>query len=199
MKLLIASNNQHKIEEIKQVLKKENISVELVSPKEIGLTNFDVIEDKFTLDGNAEKKAIEFYNETGITCFADDTGLEVDALNGEPGVYSARYAGENCSYDDNCNKLLSEMDNKANRNAQFRTVICFYDGKQPHFVEGVCRGEITKEKFGTGGFGYDPVFRPENYEITFAEMGNEEKNKISHRGLAVIEFAKFLKDYINGN
>ncbi|WP_069130511.1 RdgB/HAM1 family non-canonical purine NTP pyrophosphatase [Rhodohalobacter halophilus] len=188
--IFLASGNPHKIEELRQVLTPLNI--ELKSTMDVD-EPLDVVEDQPDLQGNALKKAKAWHDKTGLPSISDDTGLEVDALGGEPGVYSARYAGDNPTYEDNVNKLLAEMKGKPNRSAQFRTVIAFVDGSDQYFFEGICRGIIINEKRGEKGFGYDPVFVPERYEKTFAELSSEEKNKISHRGRAVQKFIEFLK------
>jgi len=188
--IFLASGNAHKIEELKQVL--QPLGIDLKSTLDYPDAE-EVVEDQPDLQGNALKKAQFWFNKTGLPSISDDTGLEVDALNGAPGVYSARYAGENPTYDDNVNKLLKELEDVGNRSAQFRTVIAFVDGSDNYFFEGICRGKIIDEKRGSKGFGYDPVFIPEGYEETFAELSSEEKNKISHRGRAVQKFIKFLK------
>jgi XTP/dITP diphosphohydrolase len=191
MKLLIASNNKHKIDEIRAEIGLNNIDIEIIIPSDLSV-NIDPDEISETLEGNAKIKAIEFYKAAEIPVFADDTGLEVEALLGQPGVKSARFAGANCSYQDNCDKLLSEINGEINRNAQFRTVICFYDGNEEKYFEGICEGKITKNYFGKGGFGYDPIFSPDGYDVTFAQMSSEDKNRISHRGRAVRNFIEFL-------
>jgi len=188
--IFLASGNAHKIEELKQVL--QPLGIDLKSTLDYPDAE-EVVEDQPDLQGNALKKAQFWFNKTGLPSISDDTGLEVDALNGAPGVYSARYAGENPTYDDNVNKLLKELEGVGNRSAQFRTVIAFVDGSDKYFFEGICRGKIIDDKRGSKGFGYDPVFIPEGYEETFAELSSEEKNKISHRGRAVQKFIKFLK------
>ena len=152
----------------------------------------EVPETEDTLEGNAELKARAFFKITSLPCFADDTGLEVEALNGAPGVFSARYAGEECIAENNMQKLLIELKNSANRKAQFRTVIAWFDGSKVLFFAGILKGTIATEKRGTHGFGYDPLFIPEGYTQTLAELGPEEKNKISHRALGVGEFTRFL-------
>ena len=172
-KILFGTNNQNKLQEIRQILDEK---YEVLSLKDLG-KQMDVEETETTLEGNAILKATTYYHHTGIPCFADDTGLEVEALNGAPGVYSARYAGENCSYDDNVNKMLREMIGKENRKAQFRTVIAFYDGSQTLTFDGIVNGQIIQERRGTNGFGYDPVFIPDGSTNTFAEMDINEKNK----------------------
>lgn len=188
-KLVFATNNAHKLNEISAILGEK---VELLSLKDIHC-DVDIPETADTLEGNAMLKAGYIYEHYGLDCFADDTGLEVEALNGAPGVYSARYAGEAHNSEANMQKLLQEMQGFTNRKAQFRTAICLIlDGKK-HLFEGIVKGEIIKEKRGGSGFGYDPVFMPEGYTHTFAELGNETKNKISHRALAVEKLCRFLK------
>lgn len=189
--IFLASGNPHKIEELKQMI--QPLGIELKSTFDFPDAH-EVVEDQPDLEGNALKKARYWLNETGIPSLADDTGLEVDALQGAPGVYSARYAGENVTYDDNVEKLLREMAGKSGRKARFRTVIAFCDGKEEHLFEGVCEGEITTQRKGKKGFGYDPVFQPEGYDHTFAELSAEEKNKISHRGRAFQKFLAYLKE-----
>ena len=189
-KLVFATNNDHKLDEISSILGEK---VELLSLKDIHC-HVDIPETADTLEGNAMLKAEYIYKNYGLDCFADDTGLEVEALNGAPGVYSARYAGgEEHNAEANMQKLLQNMQGVQNRKAQFRTAICLIlDGKK-HLFEGIVKGEIIKEKRGSSGFGYDPIFVPEGYTKTFAEMGNETKNKISHRALAVEKLCRFLK------
>ena len=188
-KLIFATNNAHKLEEISSILGEK---IELLSLKDIDCST-DIPETADTLEGNAMQKAEYIYQNYGVDCFADDTGLEVEALNGAPGVFSARYAGDGHNSEANMQKLLQNMQGITNRKAQFRTVICLImDGKR-HLFEGVCKGEIIKEKRGGAGFGYDPIFKPEGYEKTFAELGNEIKNKISHRAKAVEMLCKYLK------
>ncbi len=200
-KILIASNNSHKITEIKTLLKDIN-DISILSLVDIGI-NTEVIEDGNTLEENALIKAKAIYEISKIPCVSDDTGLFVDALNGEPGVYSARYAGANASYHDNCVKLLSNMISLPSdkRTAGFESVICFYlNEKEYYFFKGICKGRIISIESGTNGFGYDPLFVPEGYEITFAEMTDAEKNKISHRAKSLKEFITFLnshKDILN--
>ncbi len=191
--LILASRNSHKIEELKETL--AEIGIDLKSALDYPRLQ-EVEEDKPTLEGNALKKARYVYEETGLPSLADDTGLEVDALDGRPGVYSARYAGEGVTYDDNVNKLLDEMAGvrQKDRGAQFRTVVAFVSDSGTHTFEGICRGQILTERRGNKGFGYDPVFRPEDYEQTFAELDSEIKNSISHRGRAIEKFVTFLKE-----
>lgn len=188
--LFLASGNPHKIEELQQILKP--LGIQLKSTLDYPNAP-EVEEDQPDLKGNALKKARFWYQKTGLPSIADDTGLEVEALDGAPGVYSARYAGEDVTYQDNVDKLLKEMDNEKNRAAQFRTVIAYITDEAEHFFEGVCKGNILAEEKGTKGFGYDPVFQPDGYRQTFAELDAKEKNKISHRGKALEKFLNFLK------
>jgi XTP/dITP diphosphohydrolase len=188
-KIVFATNNKHKLQEIKELLKND---FEIISLKELGFKG-DIPETGKTLKENASQKA-HFINERyGVNCFADDTGLEVEALNGAPGVYSARYAGEGCSYEDNVNKLLKALEGIENRAASFKTVISLILDGQEYFFEGEVKGMITKEKHGEGGFGYDPIFLPDGYDQTFAEMPLDLKNKISHRGRATRKLVDFLQ------
>ncbi|MRX67262.1 XTP/dITP diphosphohydrolase [Flavobacterium resistens] len=188
MKLVFASNNKNKIKEIQSIL---NGSIQLLSLEDIGCHE-EIPETADTIEGNAILKANYVTEKYGYDCFADDTGLEVKALNGEPGVYSARYAGEQKNADDNMNKLLEALKNKENRSAQFKTVIALnLDGKQ-HLFTGLAKGTITLNKTGNQGFGYDPIFQPENYSETFAELSSEIKNKISHRAKAIEQLIDFL-------
>ena len=189
-KLVLATNNAHKLEEVAAILGDQ---VELLSLNDIGC-QADIPETAETLEGNALLKSSYIYKNYHLDCFADDTGLEVKALNGAPGVYSARYAGgEGHDAQANMLKLLHELDGKENRKAQFRTAISLIlDGKE-YLFEGVIKGEIIKEKRGDSGFGYDPVFMPEGYDRTFAELGNDIKNQISHRALAVQKLCEFLQ------
>lgn len=189
MKLVFASNNKNKIAEIQSMLP-ENIRI--LSLEDINCLE-DIPETADTIEGNAVLKADYVTTKYGYDCFADDTGLEVNALNGEPGVYSARYAGEQKNADDNMNKLLDELKNQESRSAQFKTVIALnLNGKQQLFT-GIAKGSITKNKMGTNGFGYDPIFKPENFAETFAELPLATKNQIGHRGKAVQQ----LIDYLN--
>lgn len=188
-KLVFATNNAHKLEEIAAILGEK---IELLSLKDIECTA-DIPETANTLEGNATQKAEYIYQQYGLDCFADDTGLEVEALDGAPGVFSARYAGEGHNSEDNMQKLLQNLQGVTNRKAQFRTVICLIlDGKK-YLFEGICKGEIIEEKRGNAGFGYDPIFVPEGYDQTFAELGNDIKNSISHRAKAVELLCNFLK------
>jgi XTP/dITP diphosphohydrolase len=194
MKLLIASNNKHKISEIQRILnEKFPGKYEILSPADLSI-NLDVVEDADTLEGNAELKARAFFDKAQIPVIADDTGLEIDALDGRPGVYSARFAGEDVTYADNRRKALELLANipDKKRTARFRTVICYFDGKRKEFIEGRCDGKIIFEDRGDAGFGYDQIFMPDGYDRTFAEMSADEKNAISHRGRAVRNFADWL-------
>lgn len=188
-KFVFATNNAHKLEEVKEIL---GDKIELLSMKDINC-HTDIPETADTLAGNALIKARYIYENYHMDCFADDTGLEVEALNGAPGVYSARYASDDHNSEANMKKLLHELEDVENRKAQFRTVFALIlDGKE-HLFEGIVKGEIVKARKGTSGFGYDPIFVPEGYSQTFAEMGNAEKNKISHRAKATQKLCKFLK------
>ena len=189
MQLVFASNNKNKILEIQSILPE---TIKILSLEDIGCYE-DIPETADTIEGNAILKANYVSEKYGFDCFADDTGLEVDALNGAPGVYSARYAGEQRNADDNMNKLLVALADNINRKAQFKTVIALnLKGKQELFT-GIVRGEITLEKFGNKGFGYDPIFQPEEYQETFAQLPLEIKNKIGHRGKATQLLIAFLK------
>lgn len=188
-KFVFATNNAHKLEEVTAILKNK---IELLSLNDINC-HVDIPETADTLEGNALLKAQYIYENYHLDCFADDTGLEVEALNGAPGVYSARYAGDAHNAEANMKKLLHDLEGVENRKAQFRTVFALIiDGKK-HLFEGIIKGEITKSRHGASGFGYDPIFIPEGYTQTFAEMGNELKNKISHRALGVNKLCKFLQ------
>ncbi|MCH2032055.1 MAG: non-canonical purine NTP diphosphatase [Tenacibaculum sp.] len=191
MKLVFATNNLNKLKEVQEMLPE---SIELLSLKDIGCFE-DIEETATTLEGNAKIKANHITENYQYNCFADDTGLEVEALNGDPGVYSARYAGEPANAENNMQKLLDNLKVTSNREAQFRTSICLnLDGKQFLF-DGICKGQILTERKGEKGFGYDPIFQPEGYESSFAQMSSIEKNKISHRGLAIEKLIDFLKNY----
>ena len=189
--IFLASGNLHKIEELGQML--TELGVKLKSTLDYPDAE-EVEEDRPDLEGNALKKARHWYDKTGLPSLSDDTGLEVDALDGAPGVYSARYAGESASYEENTQKLLKEMKGASDRTARFRTVVAFIDQNgNEHIFEGLCEGEILPEKRGEKGFGYDPVFQPEGYDKSFAELTSDEKNKISHRWKATEKFIEFLK------
>ena len=189
MKICFATNNKNKLKEITLAL---GDGFTILSLAEIGCTE-ELPENQDTLEGNSLEKASYVFQKYGVPCFADDTGLEVGALNGRPGVYSARYAGVPSSSEKNIDKLLSEMSDKVERKAQFRTVITLITEEGKTQFEGRVLGEITQERSGKEGFGYDPVFQPEGYSITFSEMSMSEKNAISHRGKAVQELIDYLK------
>ena len=190
MKIVFATNNAHKLSEVAQVVGEK---FELVTLRECGITE-DIPENEPTLEGNALAKARYVYSRTSLNCFADDTGLEVDALGGEPGVRSARYATD--GHDDEANKrlLLERMQGIENRAAQFRTAVALIMDGEEYLFEGIVRGDIATEEHGEGGFGYDPLFFPEGGAKTFAEMSAEAKNEISHRGRAVRKLAEFLQN-----
>ncbi len=198
MKVVIATHNKDKLKELKKGLSSLSIDLlDLSSFPEIG----EIVEDGDTLKENALIKAKAVYDLTGIPAIADDTGLEVDALGGKPGVYTARFAGENCSYMDNVNKMLEVMKKikKSERGAIFKTVMAFYDGKRELFSEGVVKGIIAEEKKGLGGFGYDPIFYVVEEGKTFSEMTIEKKNIISHRGRAIKNLMPILTSYIKSS
>ena len=188
--IVFATNNLHKLSEIREII---GDKFKILSLKEIGC-NEDIPETANTLEGNAEIKARYVKEHYGYDCFADDTGLEVDALGGEPGVLSARYAGENHDSQANMNLLLKNMSGKENRAARFRTVIALIIGEELTLMDGIVEGEITHERAGDSGFGYDPIFRPLESELTFAQMSSEDKNKISHRGRATAKLIVKLKN-----
>jgi len=189
MKLVFATNNLYKLSELKDMLPEE---IELLSLSDINCHE-ELLETQNTLEGNAMQKASFVYQNYGYNCFADDTGLEIEVLNNDPGVYSARYAGLHCSADDNIKKVLRKLSGVNNRIANFRTVIALIiDGKEECF-EGICKGKITFSKYGEQGFGYDPIFNPDGFGQTFAEMSKLEKAAISHRGRATKELLEFLK------
>ena len=187
-KFVFATNNAHKLEEVTAIL---GDKIELLSMKDIHC-HADIPETADTLEGNALLKARYIFENYYMDCFADDTGLEVEALNGAPGVYSARYAGDAHNSEANMRKLLQDMEGIENRKAQFRTVFALIINGKEHLFEGIVKGEITKHRCGSSGFGYDPVFIPEGYTQTYAEMGNTLKNKISHRALATNKLCNFL-------
>ncbi len=189
MELVFATNNKHKLEELQAIL---GDKIKLLSLTDIGCTE-DIPEEQPTLEGNANQKSTYVFERYGYSCFADDTGLEIDALNGEPGVYSARYAGEEKSAEANMNKVLKKLAKINDRKARFRTVISLIiNGKENQF-EGIIEGEILTEKKGGSGFGYDPIFRPNGFQTTFAQMNLADKNKISHRGRAVEKLVNYLQ------
>ena len=188
MKLVFATNNLHKLKEVQEMLSN---SIEVLSLKDIGCFE-DIEETESTLEGNAKLKADYITKKYGFDCFADDTGLEVETLDGEPGVYSARYAGEHGNAEKNMEKLLLKLKNKSNRKAKFKTIIALNLTNKQYLFEGICEGEILNEKTGVKGFGYDPIFKPSNASCSFAEMNSEKKNIISHRGIAIQKLVKFL-------
>ena len=188
MRICFATNNNNKLEELRSCLGKQ---VELLSLADLNIVG-DIPETGDTLEANSLEKAQFIYDKCNLPTIADDTGLEVDALNGRPGVYSARYAGEHCSPDDNMDKILSELNGISDRRSIFKTVITYLDGSSTHQFEGACEGVIREERSGAKGFGYDPIFEPEGFDVTFAEMSLKEKNKISHRGRAVAKFVEFF-------
>lgn len=189
MKLVFATNNKHKLEEVRAILGNK---IEILSLNDIDCHD-DIPETADTLEGNALIKARYIYEKFGVDCFADDTGLEVEVLNGEPGVYSARYAGEECNPEANMYKLLQNLTGKNNRNAQFRTVIALIIKGEEKLFNGIVKGTISNEKMGNAGFGYDPIFIPEGFSESFAQMTSDMKNSISHRYRATEELSKYLK------
>lgn len=189
-KLVFATNNEHKLSELRQII---GGSFELLSLGDIGCHD-DIPETADTLEGNALQKARWVKERYGYDCFADDTGLEVDALGGQPGVYSARFAGPGHDSKANMAKLLAMLEGEENRRARFRTVIALIKGGETHLFEGIVDGEIMKFPSGSEGFGYDPVFRPEGWEMTFAEATPDEKNAVSHRGRAVAKLIAYLNE-----
>ena len=193
MKLVFASHNQNKVNEIKSLLPK---TVDVLSLTDIGFLD-EIAETGLTLDENSQIKARTVFEKTGYFCFADDTGLEIEALNFEPGVFSARYAGNQKNDSDNIEKVLLKLQGMTNRNARFRTVITLLIGQEEYSFEGRVDGKIIKEKRGEFGFGYDPIFIPENESRTFAEMSMEEKNLFSHRARAFLKMIEFLKNEIH--
>lgn len=188
-KLVFATHNSHKLKEVREILQTD---MTLMSLKDIQCLE-EIPETADTLEGNALLKAKHIYLKYGYNCFAEDTGLEVEILDGRPGIYSARYAGIDQDSQKNIEKLLKDMQGKKNRKAQFRTVIALIEDGEVHYFEGSIQGEISEKPVGNGGFGYDPIFIPEGYTLSFAELGDDLKNKISHRALAIQQ----LKNYLN--
>jgi XTP/dITP diphosphohydrolase len=188
MKLVFATNNLNKLKEVQEMLPS---SIELLSLKDINCFD-EVDETETTLEGNAQLKADYITQKFGFNCFADDTGLEVESLDGKPGVYSARFAGEPSNSENNMQKLLVDLETKTKRKAQFRTAVSLNINEKKFLFEGICTGEILTKKQGEKGFGYDPVFKPEGFNQSFAEMTSDEKNKISHRGIAIRKLVDFL-------
>ena len=195
MKIVFATNNPNKLKEIQSLIPKE---IEIISLNEIGCTD-DIPETGDTLEANAFQKAYYIKDNFNYDCFADDTGLEIDELNGDPGVYSARYAGPERNANANMNKVLNELKGKKNRKAQFRTAIALILKGEEHLFEGKVEGYISKDKQGNEGFGYDPIFIPENNIRSFAQMSMQEKGAISHRGRAVKKLVAYLKNLSKPN
>ena len=190
MKLVFATNNKHKLQEVRDIVGDRG---EVLSLADIGCYD-DIPETADTLQGNALIKARHIYEKYGFDCFADDTGLEVEALDGAPGVYSARYAGEECDSEANMRKLLENLTGKTNRNAQFRTVIALIINGEEMLFNGIVKGVIATEKKGDSGFGYDPIFVPEGHSASFAQMSSEMKNSMSHRFRATQQLSDYLKE-----
>ena len=188
MKIVFATNNQHKLDEIKKISKGQ---LDILSLSDINCHE-DIPETGNTLKENALIKAQFVKDKFGLDCFADDSGLEVDALNNAPGIYSSRYAGPKCNSEDNMQKLLQDLQGKENRNAQFRTVIALIMNGEKHYFEGIVKGDIIHQKKGTNGFGYDPIFKPSGYDKTFGELSEEIKNSLSHRAIATKKLVAFL-------
>jgi XTP/dITP diphosphohydrolase len=188
-KIVFATGNPNKLKEIKSAIN----NFEIIGLKDLGITE-EIPETGDTLKKNALQKAKYVYDKTGLDCFSDDTGLEIEALNYQPGVYSAMYAGPDCNAENNMQKVLKALEESPNRNAQFKTVIALILKGEEYYFEGVVSGVILKEKSGKGGFGYDPIFKPVGYKESFAEMSIAQKNEISHRGLAVKKLVKFLAE-----
>lgn len=186
-KIVFATNNQNKLKEVRKALPEINV----LSLKEVQCFE-ELPEEKDTLEGNAQQKAEYVYTKYGLPCFADDTGLIIQALNGEPGVYSARYAGLECDSEKNMDLVLEKLAETEHRQAYFKTVVCFFNGEGPKLFDGVVEGSILRERMGKDGFGYDPIFRPLGYDLSFAQMSIQQKNEISHRGIAVRKFIQFL-------
>jgi XTP/dITP diphosphohydrolase len=187
--LVFATNNQNKVKEIRSILADP---FEIITLTEAGI-DIDIPEPHDSLEANASEKSGTIYKLTAKNCFSEDTGLEVDALNGEPGVKSARYAGEGRDFQDNINKLLANLNNQSNRKARFRTVVSLIWEEKEYLFEGICEGQITEDQKGLQGFGYDPIFIPDGASTTFAEMSMEEKNKFSHRKKAIAQLVNFLQ------
>jgi len=195
-RLLLATGNPGKVAEIESLL--SHLPVHLLTPADLDVS-LTVTEDAETLRGNARKKAAAYHNASGLPALADDTGLEIDALDGRPGVHTARFAGPDATPQDNKRRTLEVMDGVGDRSARFRTVAAFVDKEdETHYFEGVCPGQITTEERGHGGFGYDPLFLPDGHSQTFAEMPADEKNAISHRKKALEQFATFLSETLSG-
>lgn len=203
-KLVFATHNQHKIYEVTEILNRQlkkpeddAAAWEIASLSDLGFTD-DIPETADSLEGNALLKAMHIVTRYDVDCFADDTGLEVEALDGRPGVFSARYAGESKNFDDNINKVLGELQGINNRKARFRTIVALVLSGQVYYFEGIINGWLIHEKHGSAGFGYDPIFIPDGYDKTFAEMTLDEKNKISHRAQAIGKLCNFLTNHSPG-
>ncbi|MDD2446668.1 MAG: RdgB/HAM1 family non-canonical purine NTP pyrophosphatase [Tissierellia bacterium] len=197
-KLVVSTGNKHKILEIREIL--EGLNIEVLSKNDIGFEGFDIVEDGETLEDNSIKKAKALSDKTDYIVIADDTGLFVNALNGEPGVYSSRYAGQEGNDKKNCEKLINNLEGIEDRSAYFKTVIALItEDKKILKAEGICKGMIIEEARGDKGFGYDPIFVPEGFDKTFAELGHDVKNKISHRALALIELKNILIKIASGS
>ena len=188
MKIVFATNNQHKLDEIRKISKGQ---LEILSLSDIDCYD-DIPETGVTLKENAHIKAIFVKEKFELDCFADDTGLEVDALDNAPGIYSSRYAGPKCDPEDNMQKLIQSLQGKENRDAQFRTVIALILEGEEYFFEGIVRGKITQQKEGSNGFGYDPIFKPTGYDKTYGELSDDIKNSLSHRAIATQKLISFL-------
>lgn len=191
MKLVFATNNQNKLKEVQALIPSH---IKLLSLKDIDCEE-DIPETQATIEGNAMQKALYVSEHYGYDCFADDTGLEINVLDGAPGVYSARYAGNHRDAEDNMNKVLKNLEDQADRSAHFKTVIALHLKDKIYTFTGLCRGEITTERRGEKGFGYDPIFKPNGYQQTFAEMELDLKNQIGHRGKAVQQLVEYLNNY----
>lgn len=190
-KIVFATNNPNKLKEVINIV---GDNIEIVSLSDINCFD-DIPETQPTIQGNASQKSHYILDKYNVDCFSDDTGLEIEALNGEPGVYSARYAGgKEISFEENINKVLAKLKNKENRKARFKTVVSLILNGKEYLFEGIVNGTITKEKKGSSNFGYDPIFMPDGYNKTFAEMSQDEKNKISHRGIVIRKLADFLNN-----
>lgn len=198
-RLVIGSNNAHKAEELFRVVQEAQLPFQIVLPSQVDSFPTEIEETGTTLEENAYIKAVTIYQATGIPALADDTGLEIDALGGAPGVYSARFAGENASYSDNVQKVLEQLKHisQESRTAKFRTVLCFHDGFRTFFAEGEVHGIIGEKPVGTNGFGYDPIFTPQGKQVTFAQMPQAEKDALSHRGNALRTWIKLVQTYLH--
>ncbi len=190
MKLVFATHNLNKLQEVSQIV---GSNFEITSLEDINC-NEDIPETQDTIEGNASQKSFYVFNKFGYNCFADDTGLEIEALDGRPGVYSARYAGEGCNFEDNVVKVMKELKGVTNRAARFKTVISLIINGKEYLFEGIVNGKIIEQEKGDSGFGYDPIFMPNGYNKTFAELSSAEKNKISHRGIVTRKLANFLEN-----